>query len=258
MSASKPCVICGFPIVDKPSHIGSRKTCSRKCRGELAKTEQAGSNNPNWRGGAILAWQMCGQALRTVPALASVRRFCSRACRAKWDATRTGPDSPSWKGGSQATKRRYAEKCGKKSQAPVCPRRCKKCGEPGVKKGRRYHPACRPFRPRVVFVCRDCGLRKLIYQRSRSAQRWCRTCSLKARGGANNSRWKGGITPANKRIRASEAYKAWRKAVFRRDNYTCIWCGQRGGKLQADHIKAFSQYPELRFDVENALTLCVE
>jgi 5-methylcytosine-specific restriction endonuclease McrA len=41
-------------------------------------------------------------------------------------------------------------------------------------------------------------------------------------------------------IRSSPQTKIWREAVFKRDNYTCIWCGdRRGGNLNADHIKPF-------------------
>lgn len=81
--------------------------------------------------------------------------------------------------------------------------------------------------------------------------------------GNNNGSWKGGITPINKKIRHSLEYKLWRKAVFERDNYTCIWCGARSCKgkdviLQADHIKPFAYYPEVRFAIDNGRTLCME
>jgi hypothetical protein len=76
--------------------------------------------------------------------------------------------------------------------------------------------------------------------------------------GQNNPNWKGGITPINLFIRHTLEYKLWRKSVFERDNYTCIWCKQKGGVLNADHIKPFSQYPELRFAIDNGRTLCVD
>lgn len=51
-------------------------------------------------------------------------------------------------------------------------------------------------------------------------------------------------------------YKLWRESVFKRDNYTCQHCEKRGGKLNADHIKSFRDYSELRLDLGNGRTLC--
>jgi hypothetical protein len=84
---------------------------------------------------------------------------------------------------------------------------------------------------------------------------------IKSMSGKNHHNWKGGITPEIMRIRHSAEYKLWRKAVFERDNYTCIWCGARSEKgktvtLNADHIKPFALYPELRFAIDNGRTLC--
>ena len=75
--------------------------------------------------------------------------------------------------------------------------------------------------------------------------------------GANHENWKGGgMRTADKIIRQSSEYRIWRRAVFERDNWTCIWCFKRGGVLNADHIKRFSDYPELRFAIDNGRTLC--
>lgn len=79
--------------------------------------------------------------------------------------------------------------------------------------------------------------------------------------GANHWNWKNGATPINQKIRVSLEYKLWRKAVFARDNYKCVWCNKQSGKgeaviLNADHIKPFALYPEYRFLVENGRTLC--
>jgi 5-methylcytosine-specific restriction endonuclease McrA len=76
------------------------------------------------------------------------------------------------------------------------------------------------------------------------------------RGPANN-KWRGGITPESQKIRLSPEMKAWRIAVFERDQYTCALCGKRGGDMHADHIRPFALHPELRFDIDNGRTLCV-
>ncbi len=74
--------------------------------------------------------------------------------------------------------------------------------------------------------------------------------------GENHWNWQGGAKTENERIRKSLEYKLWREAVFERDDYTCQFCGERGGRLNADHIKGFADYPDLRFAIDNGRTLC--
>lgn len=79
--------------------------------------------------------------------------------------------------------------------------------------------------------------------------------------GEKHPNWKGGSTMLSEKIRKSLEYKLWREAVFARDNWTCVWCGIKSKKgikveLQADHIKPFAYYPELRFAIDNGRTLC--
>src|SRR3990167_2227052 len=38
--------------------------------------------------------------------------------------------------------------------------------------------------------------------------------------------------------------------------FTCQFCGVRGGRIEADHIKWWSEYPKLRYKVSNGRTLC--
>ena len=79
-----------------------------------------------------------------------------------------------------------------------------------------------------------------------------------AHKGEKSYLWRGGLTSENLRIRKSIEYRLWREAVFARDNYTCQICKKRGGVLNADHIKPFSLYPDLRFAIDNGRTLCEE
>lgn len=76
--------------------------------------------------------------------------------------------------------------------------------------------------------------------------------------GAKSHLWRGGITNQNLMARKGVEYKIWRKAVFERDDYTCQICFKRGGVLNADHLKSFSLYPELRWNLDNGRTLCFE
>lgn len=73
--------------------------------------------------------------------------------------------------------------------------------------------------------------------------------------GSKNKNWKGGISPINKIIKGSIEYKEWREKVFKRDNWVCQKYRIKGCYLHPHHIQNFAEYPELRFDVNNGITL---
>lgn len=75
--------------------------------------------------------------------------------------------------------------------------------------------------------------------------------------GSNHFNYKRGEYCNGKiRPRGRTEYREWRRKVFERDNYTCKHCNVRGGYLEADHIKPWCNYPELRYCVDNGRTLC--
>jgi len=85
---------------------------------------------------------------------------------------------------------------------------------------------------------------------------WAKKNLPKVKYGKDHWNWKGGITTENHKLRTSLQFRHWREGVFARDNWTCQKCFVRGGKLHAHHIKKFSEFPELRFDQSNGMTLC--
>jgi hypothetical protein len=93
-----------------------------------------------------------------------------------------------------------------------------------------------------------------------------------AQKGSKGSNWRGGISTLGNLIRSCFRYRQWRSDVFTRDDFTCVHCGNRGGKLHADHIKPFSLILkenniktldeagccEELWNINNGRTLCVE
>jgi hypothetical protein len=58
-----------------------------------------------------------------------------------------------------------------------------------------------------------------------------------------------------KRDLTRDKQRKWAYNIFKRDNYTCQICGNRG-KLNAHHIKSWKNFPDLRFDINNGISVC--
>lgn len=115
-----------------------------------------------------------------------------------------------------------------------------------------------------MVKCQECGKEYWNYLSyiKKGRKKFCsRECSSKHLSrifkGSNGSNWRGGITPLDNQER-----KLFRqqivKDVLERDDFTCQKCGKKGGNLQIHHIKEWSKHPELRFNKENCMTLCMK
>lgn len=82
--------------------------------------------------------------------------------------------------------------------------------------------------------------------------------------------WKGGTSILSIQIRSLDKMRSWRYSIFKRDHFTCQYCSQIGGKLNAHHVKPLYiilninniniiyqaiQCNEL-WDLNNGITLC--
>ncbi len=90
-------------------------------------------------------------------------------------------------------------------------------------------------------------------------RRYCSTsCSAKANrpSGDQHPMWKPDLLEKQRTSRGPQA--AWAKQVKKRDGWTCVSCKKQGGRLEAHHIDEFSKVVELRWDLENGITLCLD
>lgn len=139
---------------------------------------------------------------------------------------------------------------------PYTVRQCDICGVDFNPRGKqKWCPKCQ------VVTCPTCGQ---PFKRTRAARRFCsRSCNAKQPRTVERINAQRGTKPRTYHLRFRDKHgnafdREWRTTVFERDHYTCRQCGRHGVKLQAHHIKSFKGHPELRYDVSNGLTLCLE
>lgn len=76
--------------------------------------------------------------------------------------------------------------------------------------------------------------------------------------GKNHHNWiKDRSLVKRRQERNNPEYKQWRKKVWERDKFLCKMLNSDClGKIEAHHILGWSNYPELRYEVNNGITLC--
>ena len=62
---------------------------------------------------------------------------------------------------------------------------------------------------------------------------------------------------SKKQERSDSAYKEWRISVYKRDTFTCKINNENcNGRIEAHHILGWTEFPELRYEIRNGITLC--
>lgn len=130
----------------------------------------------------------------------------------------------------------------------------------------------------IKFNCTQCGKLSKQKRNTFNLRNEHHFCSKKCFNnyisdifkGNKSYNWQGGITELRKQIRGCRDYKYWRTAVFERDKYTCVVCGQQGGYLECHHIEEFAKIIKhfniktieeaynipFLWDINNGITLC--
>jgi HNH endonuclease/NUMOD3 motif len=131
----------------------------------------------------------------------------------------------------------------------------------GIKTGLSSWNKCEP----TIINCKQCNaVMELAPWQIKKGKKFCsKDCAYKGRElkatfekGDKHPLWTNGKFAENQRYRSRKESKQWRKAVFANDNYSCKLCGTKEEPLEADHIKPWCAYPDLRFDVSNGRVLC--
>lgn len=83
----------------------------------------------------------------------------------------------------------------------------------------------------------------------------CKKCHDKFNIGSNHYEWKEHLHNKNLKL----ALKQWALKIKERDGYICQLCGENDRNiLEAHHMKHKSKFPELQFDFNNGITLCLK
>lgn len=125
------------------------------------------------------------------------------------------------------------------------------------------------FIPKKGWVCRcDCG-KEVIVIRNRLVSANTKSCGclrgkhFSQQKGTKHPRFNKLLTPELREKRKTTRtvndprWGLLARKTKQRDKYTCAACGQKtGGHLESHHVSPWTDYPELRYEESNIVTLC--
>jgi thymidylate synthase (FAD) len=114
----------------------------------------------------------------------------------------------------------------------------------------------------IHFWLRKHGIPRRSISEARALKRWGALGAANpmfGKTGPANPHYIDGSSPERQRLYARGAGRDFIKRVYARDGYRCVRCSTpKGGprSLHAHHVRPWAGNPALRFDDDNAVTLC--
>lgn len=108
----------------------------------------------------------------------------------------------------------------------------------------------------IKLNCKNCNKEFSKKEHKIGNNNFCsHKCSIDYNKGENHYEWK----PLKHLTHRKSAFKKWGKIIKERDKYQCQLCPEnRKELLEAHHIKTKELYPELEFNIDNGITLCLK
>lgn len=125
-----------------------------------------------------------------------------------------------------------------------------------------YKGKAKPKNKHVELLCKNCNK---VFSVKKYREHTAIACSNECRRvlwaktyvGELSPGWKGGLSDSRTLDKRTKEYKEWRLEVYARDNYSCQKCkNSKGNNLHAHHIINYSSNKELRYSIDNGITLC--
>lgn len=112
----------------------------------------------------------------------------------------------------------------------------------------------------TTLICLQCGKEfSLARNRLKYGAKFCSVgCSGKYYSGEKNNLYLHGLSKILREERAGTEYAHLRMEIFERDGFTCMMCGEQNTYLNAHHIFPFRDFPKLRLNKNNLVTLCID
>ena len=98
----------------------------------------------------------------------------------------------------------------------------------------------------------------VYYNHNHDGKIYCNSCANKLfNSGENHPRWNFNKSYEERLMnRRYPEYTTFVKSVLARDNYTCQYCGKRGGNLEVHHLDGYDWCKDKRTVITNGITLC--